>query len=98
MGEWRTLSSSIVSALAATRMLRKGCGAYLAHVVSTEGDVANIYDISVVSKFANVFLEDLPRLPSFRELEFDIDLAVDVRPISRVSYRMALIELKELKT
>ena len=74
MCEWRTLSSSIISALAATRMLRKGCEAYLAHVVSTEGDAANISDISIVSKFIDVLLEDLSRLPSFREMEFGTDL------------------------
>ena len=97
MGERRTLPSSIISSLTVIRMLRTGCEAYLAHVVSTEGYVANISDISVVSRFADIFLEDLLGLPPFRKMEFSIDLVVDARSISRVPYRMAPIELKKLK-
>ena len=55
-------------------MLRKGCEAYLAHMVSTEDDAPSISDILVVRKFADVFLEDLPGLPPVGEMEFGIDL------------------------
>ena len=98
MGERRTLPSSIISALIATRMLRKGCKAYLAHVVSIEDDVPSISDIPVVSRFTDVFPEDLLGLSPFREMEFGIDLTADARPISRAPYQMAPTELWELKT
>ena len=89
---------SIISVLAATRMLKKGCEAYLAHIVSIEGDASNISNISVVSRFSDVFSEDLQGLPPFRKMEFGIDLVANARPTSRVPYWMAPIELKELKT
>ena len=98
MGEWRTLPSSIISTLTATRMLRKGCEAYLAHVVTIEDNAPSIADIPVVNKFADVFPEDLPRLPPFQEMEFGIDPTSDARPISRTPYWMAPTELRELKT
>ena len=67
-------------------------------MVSIEGEVPSISNILVVSKFTNIFLEDLPGLPLFRKMEFGIDLAVDAKPISRASYRMAPTKLRELKT
>ena len=50
------------------------------------------------AKIPNVFFEDLPRLPSDRELEFGIELLSGSTSISTPPYRMALIELNELKT
>ena len=93
VGEQRTLPSSIISTLTATKMLRKGCEAYLAHVVATEDNAPSIADIPVVNKFTDVFPEDLPGLPPCREMEFGIDLTADARPISRAPYRMAPTEL-----
>ena len=45
-----------------------------------------------------MFPENLPRLPSDRELEFCFDLLLRIAPIFIPSSRMALVELKELKT
>ena len=67
-------------------------------MVSTKGNVPDLADISMVCKFTYVFSKDLPRLPPVKEIEFGMDLATDTRPISRAPYKMALIELKELKT
>ena len=52
----------------------------------------------MVYKFSDVFPDELIRLPPVRGMEFNIDLVLDTRPISRASYRMAPTELKELKT
>ena len=51
----------------------------------------------IVCEFQDVFLDDLPRLPPHREIEFVIELAPSTEPVSRAPYRMALVELKELK-
>ena len=56
-----------------------------------------VEDIWVVRDFSNVFPDDLPRLLPNREIEFSIDLAHGVEPISRTPYWMAPAELKELK-
>lgn len=55
-------------------------------------------DIPIVKReFANVFLDDLAGLSLDWEREFSIDLVQGINPISNVSDRIALMELKELK-
>ena len=44
--------------------------------------------------FLDVFLEDLPGLPSEREIEFYINLVPRAQPVSITPYRMAPTELK----
>nr|GEX09519.1 hypothetical protein [Tanacetum cinerariifolium] len=51
----------------------------------------------VVRDFSDVFPEELPRIPPEREVEFGIELVSGTQPISKAPYRMAPIELKELK-
>ena len=51
----------------------------------------------MVREFANVFLEELPRMSSERELEFTIDLKLGTEPIERTSYWMLTPELQKLK-
>ena len=54
-------------------------------------------DISVVEEFMDIFLEELPGMPSEREVEFYIDLLPGTVPIAKRPYRMAPTELVELK-
>ena len=91
------LTSGIILALTTTKVLRKGCEAFLAHVVSIESDAPNLANISMVHSFSDIFPEDLPALPPIGELEFGIGLAAVTRPISRTIYRITPTELKELK-
>ena len=63
-------------------------------MVSTEYDVPNLADISVVLGFSGVFPEDLSGLPSIKELGLGIDLAIVTRPISSKIYSMTLMESK----
>jgi hypothetical protein len=51
----------------------------------------------VVRDFPDVFLEELPRMPPDREVEFVIDLLHGTAPISKQPYKMSVEELKELK-
>jgi hypothetical protein len=53
--------------------------------------------ISVVEKFMDVFLEELPGMPLEREVEFYIDLLPGTAPIAKRPYHMAPTELAELK-
>ena len=43
-------------------------------------------------------MEEVPRLPPKRELEFLIELVPRTIPISKAPYRMNILELTELKT
>ncbi|XP_050211655.1 uncharacterized protein LOC126661824 [Mercurialis annua] len=56
-----------------------------------------LQDVPVVSEYPDVFPEELPRLPPDREIEFCIEFAPNTEPISIHPYRMAPVELKELK-
>ena len=77
-------------------MLRKGCQGFLAYVVNEENDL-KLEDIPIVRDYPDVFPEDLPGLPLEREAEFTIDVALGTASISKAPYRMAPLELKELK-
>ena len=65
-------------------------------MVCNENEV-RLEDIPNVKDFLDVFPNDLPGLPPDREVEFTIDLVPRTAPISKASYRMAPIELEELK-
>ena len=78
-------------------MLRKGCEAFFAYIVDKEFREPKILDIPVVCEFLDVFLEEHPGLPPDREIKFSIDLQLGTTLIFQAPYRMALIELKELK-
>ena len=96
-GMRRELSSNMISAMAAQRMLRKGCQGYLAYVVETEKEGTLVDEIPVVREFLDVFPDDIAGLPPDREVEFTIDLIPGTEPISIPPYRMAPAELRELK-
>ena len=57
----------------------------------------SVSDIPTVSDFPDVFPEELPGLPPHREIEFTIDVIPGATPASITPYRMAPLELKELK-
>ena len=57
----------------------------------------SVSDISTVNDFPNVFPEELPGLPPQREIEFAIDVVPSSTPASITPYRMAPLELKQLK-
>ncbi|KAG8496286.1 hypothetical protein CXB51_007463 [Gossypium anomalum] len=90
--------SSVISSMSAQRYLRKGYEAYLAYVINTKEVEKKVESVPVVCEFADVFPEELPGLPPVREVEFGIDLIPGTAPILIAPYRMAPIELKELKS
>ncbi|KAA0037327.1 ty3-gypsy retrotransposon protein [Cucumis melo var. makuwa] len=51
----------------------------------------------VVREYPDVFPDELPGLQPSRKIDFAIELEPDTTPISRALYRMAPVELKELK-
>ncbi|GKG34379.1 hypothetical protein Tco_0437075 [Tanacetum coccineum] len=62
----------------------------------TEIPERRIEDVPVVRDFPEVFLEDLPGLPSTRQVEFHIGLIPRAAPVARAPYRLAPAEMKEL--
>ena len=53
--------------------------------------------ILVVNEFLDVFPDELQGMPPNREIEFCIDPVPDAQPMSISPYRMAPVELRELK-
>ena len=96
-GDHRVLSMCAIAALEAKRLLHKGCKAYLTHVINTSTPKVTLKSVSIMRGFSNMFLEDLPRFPLERELEFDIDLLPSSTPIFILPYRMVPARLKKLK-
>ncbi|CAN1240384.1 hypothetical protein LINGRAPRIM_LOCUS2719 [Linum grandiflorum] len=85
----------LLSVVQAFKLIREGCEAYLVHVTMEKTE--KMEDVDVVKKFTDVFPEEFPGLPREREVEFDIELVPGTAPISIAPYRMAPIELVELK-
>ncbi|XP_073121449.1 uncharacterized protein [Henckelia pumila] len=48
-------------------------------------------------KFFDIFPDEIPGLPPMREIDFSIELVPGTLPISKAPYRMAPLEMKELK-
>nr|GEV66146.1 retrotransposon protein, putative, Ty3-gypsy subclass [Tanacetum cinerariifolium] len=69
----------------------------LASLMDTSSDGPSLETHPIVRDFSDVFLEELPGIPPEREVEFSIELILGTQPISKAPYRIAPIELKELK-
>ncbi|XP_009791291.2 uncharacterized protein [Nicotiana sylvestris] len=66
-------------------------------VAPRDAQIPTLQLVPIVNKFPEVFPEDLPGIPPDREIDFGIDLLPGTKPISIPPYRMAPVELKELK-
>ncbi|WRX22621.1 Reverse transcriptase domain - like 10 [Theobroma cacao] len=78
-------------------LVQKWYPAYLAHVIDTSKGETKLEDVPIVNEFSDVFSDELSGLPPDRELELFIVLLSSTARISILSYRMAPMELKELK-
>ncbi|KAJ0863857.1 putative nucleotidyltransferase, Ribonuclease H [Helianthus annuus] len=97
-GEKRDAPLRIISCMKAQKCLRKGCVAFLAHVIDKKAEEPKLEDIPVAKEFPDVFPEDLPGLPPQRQVEFRIDLVPGAAPVAKASYRLAPSEMQELST
>ena len=97
IGERSNHLSNVISASTDRKMVWKGCEAYLAYVIDMVKARPSVSDIPTVSDFSDVFSEELPGLPPHRKIEFVIDVVPGAIPAFITQYRMAPLELKELK-
>ncbi|GKC53697.1 retrotransposon protein, putative, ty3-gypsy subclass, partial [Tanacetum coccineum] len=70
---------------------------FLASIKDTSSNEPRLESHPVVRKFSDVFPIELSGLPPKREVEFIMELIPGAQPISKALYRMAPVELKELK-
>ena len=45
----------------------------------------------------DIFPEEIPGLPPQREIDFSIEIVPGSAPVSKIPYRMSIVELSELK-
>jgi hypothetical protein len=77
---------------------RKGCPLYAIQVLETiENDKPSLEDHPILGEYRDVFSEEVLGLPPRRDIDFSIELAPGVVPLSRTPYRMSTPELVELK-
>ena len=74
-----------------------GAWALLGNVMDTRKDTRSVMNVLVVQEFKDVFPDELPGLPPVKDMDFAIELEPSTTPISKAPYRMAPVELKELK-
>ena len=88
--------SLLLSATQAEKCVRRGCQVFAVFFSIKSEEEISIEAIDVVKDYSEVFA-DIQGLPPEREVEFTIDLEPGASPISKAPYRMAPVELAELK-
>ena len=96
-GDKSEIPTNMILALKAKKLLEKGCQGYLMYIINRDVELVVVQMILVLREFQEVFLKKLPSLPLKRKVEFSIELAPSTNPIFIAPYRIAPIELRELK-
>jgi len=87
----------LLSSHGVMKEIRDGAQCYIVFARMDVEKEERILMIPVVREFEDVFPEEVPGLPPRREVEFSIDLVPGAGPMSIAPYRMAPVELVELK-
>ncbi|XP_073121872.1 uncharacterized protein [Henckelia pumila] len=87
----------LISSLSMEQLLQTGAEGFLVYALDVLKASPVLADIPVVCEFADIFLDEIPGLPPMREIDFSIELVPGTLPISKAPYRMAPLEMKELK-
>ena len=99
--EWKEGNSiargQIISCLKACKLISNVSLYHIVRVKDLDSKIPPIEMVPVVSKFLEVFLNDLLKILLEREINFGIDLLKDTNPISIAPYRMDPAILNELK-
>jgi hypothetical protein len=55
-------------AITIRKMMRKRCATYLAYIIYSKKDNVELTNFSIIREFSDVFLNELPGLPSKRKV------------------------------
>ena len=91
------LFGSVGTTLAPLGVRRMACLGALSDFLEEVCEVPGLSHIPVVCEFVDVFSDGGAGLPPVREVEFSIKVLLGTEPISLGTYRMAPMELRELK-
>jgi hypothetical protein len=93
----KPLSIKKVSTLQLKKYSRTRCQMYVVHVLENKKKCSIVKDYPILQEFKDVFLDETPRLPPKRDIDFSIVLMTRAMPVSKVPYRMSTPELVEMK-
>nr|GEX45236.1 reverse transcriptase domain-containing protein [Tanacetum cinerariifolium] len=85
----------VISCIKTCKYVERGCHLFLAHVTEKKSKEKQLKDVHVIHNFPKVFPKEFPRLPSLRQVEFQIDLVPGAAPVARAPYRLAPSEMRE---
>ena len=63
----------------------------------SKNETPRLEDFHVLQEFKDVFLDEIPRLPPKRNIDFIIDLMLGVATVFKTPYRMSTPKMIELK-
>ncbi|GKA37546.1 putative reverse transcriptase domain-containing protein [Tanacetum coccineum] len=86
----------VISCIKARKYVGQGCHLFLAHMTEKKSKEKRLEDVHVICNYPEVFLEEFPRLPPLRQVEFRIDIVSGAAPVARAQYRLAPSEMREL--
>nr|GEX83870.1 putative reverse transcriptase domain-containing protein [Tanacetum cinerariifolium] len=86
----------VISCIKARKYVKRGCHLFLAHVMENKTKEKRLKDVPVIHDFPEVFPEKFPGLPPPRQVEFRINLVPGAAHVSRIPYRLAPSEMREL--
>ena len=87
-------SPSLISALDAQKLLKKGYEGFLAVMLDVQQPGRELDGISMVREFPDVFPDNLLGMPLMGEIDFTINLMPRTGPVSKAPYQMAPVELE----
>ena len=82
----------------AVKLISQEAQGYIAYARLENGELPNLNEVRVVQEYDDMFPEDLLGLPLPPEIMFSIELVPGTQQILIPPYRMALAEIKELKS
>jgi len=63
------------------KMMRKKYATYLAYVIYSKKDNVELSNLPIIREFSNVFLKELPGLPSKKNVQVSIDKLLGISPL-----------------
>ncbi|KAJ9561835.1 hypothetical protein OSB04_006995 [Centaurea solstitialis] len=95
--DWLSRNGGHIDSKARKHVLHGG-HSFLAYVVDSRDEAKKkiVADVLVVSKYSDVFPDDLPGIPPERQVEFQIDLVPGAAPVAKSLYRLAPPEMQVL--
>jgi hypothetical protein len=95
----KLVSVRAISTMKFKKCMNKGFQVYVVQITNLlEKEIKpSLEEFAVLHGFRDVFVDEIPKIPPRREIDFSIDLRPGSDPISKAPCRMILPELTEMK-